>query len=106
MTDSLTNRGLSRRDLLAGFCAAAATTCAVAAGALPAAGVTSWDINTDVLVLGSGAAGTSAAIEARTAGAEVLLLESLLRFGGSSAMSAGVVYALSLIHISEPTRPY
>ena len=93
MTDSLTNRGLSRRDLLAGFGAAAATTCAVAAGALPAAGVTSWDINTDVLVLGSGAAGTSAAIEARTAGAEVLLLESLLRFGGSSAMSAGVVYA-------------
>ncbi len=50
-------------------------------------------MRTDVLVVGSGAAGVCAAIEARQAGAEVLLIESLSRFGGSSAMSGGVVYA-------------
>ena len=39
------------------------------------------------------AAGVCAAIEARRADARVLLIESLARPGGSSAMSAGVVYA-------------
>jgi succinate dehydrogenase/fumarate reductase flavoprotein subunit len=50
-------------------------------------------MSTDVLIAGSGAAGACAAIEARQAGASVLLIESLPQFGGSSAMSAGVVYA-------------
>ena len=90
MTDST---GLSRRELLARFGAAAATAFSAGAGAVPAAEVGRWDMSTDVLVAGSGAAGASAAIEARRAGAEVLLIESLPRFGGSSAMSAGVVYA-------------
>ncbi|MDH4041406.1 MAG: FAD-dependent oxidoreductase [Gammaproteobacteria bacterium] len=93
MTDSTRRPGFSRRDLLAGLGAAAAGTIAAGAGALPAASVSSWDMSTDVLVAGSGAAGASAAIEARRAGAEVLVIESLPRFGGSSAMSAGVVYA-------------
>jgi 3-oxo-5alpha-steroid 4-dehydrogenase len=84
---------LSRRELLAGLGAAAATSFAPGAAALPAAAVARWDRSTDVLVAGSGAAGASAAIEARAAGAQVLLIESLPRFGGSSAMSAGVVYA-------------
>jgi 3-oxo-5alpha-steroid 4-dehydrogenase len=34
-----------------------------------------------------------AAIEARLAGANVLLIEALSQFGGSSAMSGGVIYA-------------
>ena len=93
MTDPGDKVGLRRRDLLAGLGAAAAGTFAMGAGALPASRVTSWDIYADVLVAGSGAAGTCAAIEASRAGANVLLIESLPRFGGSSAMSAGVVYA-------------
>ena len=59
--------GLRRRDLLAGLGAAAAGTFAMGAGALPASRVTSWDIYADVLVAGSGAAGTCAAIEASRA---------------------------------------
>jgi 3-oxo-5alpha-steroid 4-dehydrogenase len=55
--------------------------------------VKSWDISTDVLVVGAGSAGVSAALEARRAGSDVLLVESLPRFGGSSAMSGGVIYA-------------
>lgn len=93
MTDSKHDKTISRRALLAGFGAAAAGAIAADAAALPAAGVRSWDITTDVLVAGSGAAGVCAAIAAREAGAEVLLVESLPRFGGASAMSGGVVYA-------------
>ena len=50
-----------------------------------------WDEDTDVAVIGFGAAGASAAIEARGAGARVLVAD---RFGGggASARSAGVVY--------------
>ena len=84
--------GLKRRELLAGLGVAAAGLTA-AAGAQPEAEVRNWDMTTDVLVAGSGAAGVSAAIEASQANAAVLLIETLPRFGGSSAMSAGVVYA-------------
>ncbi|MFP1646369.1 FAD-dependent oxidoreductase [Pontitalea aquivivens] len=46
----------------------------------------------DVIVLGSGAAGLSAAVVAKHFGAEVLLLERDSVFGGSTAMSGGVVW--------------
>lgn len=46
----------------------------------------------DVIVLGSGAAGLSAAIVARHYGADVLMLERASVFGGSSAISGGVVW--------------
>ncbi len=93
MADRADRPGISRRRLLVGLGATAAATVAAGTAALPRSGIASWDITTDVLIVGSGAAGVSAAIEARQAGAEVLLIESLARFGGSSAMSGGVVYA-------------
>lgn len=51
-----------------------------------------WDADCDVLVVGFGAAGASAAIEASRAGARVIIVD---RFegGGASAKSGGVVYA-------------
>lgn len=51
-----------------------------------------WGRCADVVVVGWGAAGACAAIEARAAGASVLVLD---RFGGggASALSGGVVYA-------------
>ncbi len=85
-------RGISRRALLAGAGTAAATIAAGAA-ALPRSKVKAWDGSTDVLVAGSGAAGVSAALAARAAGARVTLIEALPKLGGSSAMSGGVVYA-------------
>ena len=87
------NRGISRRSVLTGLAAAAATTVGPGTVALPRSAVKAWDMSSDVLVIGSGSAGVCAAIAARQAGAEVLLIESLSRFGGSSAMSGGVVYA-------------
>lgn len=51
-----------------------------------------WSDSTEVLVVGWGAAGASAAIEAREQGATVLVVD---RFsgGGASVLSGGVVYA-------------
>lgn len=48
---------------------------------------------TDVCVLGAGAAGLAAAIEAADAGCRVLVLEAASEAGGSSALSGGVIYA-------------
>ncbi|MFK7975101.1 MAG: FAD-dependent oxidoreductase [Halioglobus sp.] len=84
---------MNRRQLLRAAGATAALTVASGAAALPRSQVKQWDVVTDVLVAGSGAAGISAAIEARGAGADVMVIEALPRFGGASAMSGGVVYA-------------
>ena len=51
------------------------------------------NLETDVVVLGSGAAGMSAAIEAAKTGARVVVLEKLSRTGGSSLTSSGMVLA-------------
>ena len=50
------------------------------------------DLQADVVIVGFGAAGACAALEARAAGADVLVLD---RFsgGGATALSGGVVYA-------------
>lgn len=48
-----------------------------------------WDITTDVVVAGSGAAGWSAAIGAALNGAEVLVLEKDATVGGTTAKAGG-----------------
>jgi succinate dehydrogenase/fumarate reductase flavoprotein subunit len=54
--------------------------------------VEAWDFESDVLVIGFGAAGASAAIEARRAGASVLLFEVASGSGGTSSMAGGDIY--------------
>ena len=51
-----------------------------------------WSDAADVVVVGWGAAGACAAIEARDAGASVLVIDCFAG-GGASALSGGVVYA-------------
>ena len=53
----------------------------------------SWDYTADVVVVGGGIAGLSASIEARKAGASVILLEKEAAVGGATIMSGGLVYA-------------
>ncbi|MFT4572254.1 MAG: 3-oxo-5alpha-steroid 4-dehydrogenase [Hyphomicrobiaceae bacterium] len=57
-----------------------------------AADVSHWDIETDVLVIGLGCAGASAALEASAAGARVVVAERTGGGGGTSAVSGGVIY--------------
>lgn len=73
--------------------AAALSPLALATGALGAAGHHRPTIEEDwdVVVIGSGAAGLAAAIEAREAGARVLLIEKMGSIGGNSALADGLV---------------
>ena len=59
---------------------------------LHAADVPQWDFETDVAVIGFGATGACAAIEARVAGARVMLFERSSGSGGASALSGGEIY--------------
>ena len=58
----------------------------------PAAEVSRWDFETDVAVIGFGAAGACAAIEAADAGARVILFERNSGSGGASGLSGGEIY--------------
>jgi len=51
-----------------------------------------WDLAADVVIIGFGAAGSAAAIEAAEAGADVLVLDRFTG-GGATALSGGIVYA-------------
>ena len=61
---------------------------------------TQWDDTADLVIVGLGAAGITAAVEARERGADVVLLD---RFegGGATAISGGVLYAGGGTHIQE-----
>lgn len=51
-----------------------------------------WDYETDVLVVGSGAGALTSALGVKEQGAEVMVIEKTELYGGTSAMSGGVVW--------------
>jgi 3-oxo-5alpha-steroid 4-dehydrogenase len=58
----------------------------------PTAVPQTWDIQADVVVVGFGAAGACAALEATAAGRDVVVLDRFAG-GGATALSGGVIYA-------------
>jgi len=54
--------------------------------------VDKWGYETDLVVVGSGAAGMAAAVTAATEGLDVLVLEKTALYGGTTALSAGVLW--------------
>ena len=60
-----------------------------------------WDAEADVVVIGSGAAGLTAALAAHEGGAKVIVLEKASTIGGASAVSGGVVWVPNNHHMSE-----
>lgn len=58
----------------------------------PASDVEHWDFECDVAVIGFGAAGACATIEAAEAGAKVMLFERNSGSGGASGLSGGEIY--------------
>ncbi len=90
-----TKAGTGRRGFLKQIGLAAAGAAAFGAeAATPKASksVRRWDATTDLLVMGSGAGGISAALEARRNGIQALVLEKFNVPGGSSSLSGGVCY--------------
>jgi hypothetical protein len=88
---------MSRRDLLKTGDVAAAALCIGKieskdpAFAQPPAVPTQWDRQVDVVIIGSGAAGLTAAIAASEAGASVILIEAEKHLGGHAIVSGGNV---------------
>lgn len=58
----------------------------------PVSKVSEWDYAADVVIIGFGAAGACAAIEATACGANVLLFERNSGSGGASGLSGGEIY--------------
>lgn len=51
-----------------------------------------WDLETDIVVLGSGGAALTAAILAHDGGSEVVILEKSHEVGGTTAFSGGIAW--------------
>jgi 3-oxosteroid 1-dehydrogenase len=54
--------------------------------------VKAWDYTTDILVVGSGGGGMTAALMARDQGCDALVIEKAALYGGSTAMSGGSIW--------------
>ncbi len=89
--------GFSRRDFIKNT--AAGVVGVMAVGVLGGCASSSkvkestWDKETDVLIVGGGGTGLAAAVEAAAAGASVLILEKTEKAGGSTGLSGGVMQA-------------
>ena len=83
-------KGLTRRDVVVGTFVAAGTLAVIASSR--AADKASWHHETDVLIIGSGAAAMAAAIAVIQAGGKATLVEKSPVVGGTSARSAGAYW--------------
>jgi len=92
---------ISRRSLLKASAAGAAVSSLGMAASARAATPQSpqWHEEFDVIVVGSGAAGVSAALFAHEAGAKVVVLEKAPFFGGTSAKSGGAYWIPDNFHM-------
>jgi 3-oxo-5alpha-steroid 4-dehydrogenase len=70
---------------------------------LPAADVSDWSDDVDVVVVGFGIAGGCAAVSAAAAGARVLVLERAAAAGGTSSMAGGHFYLGGGTAVQEAT---
>jgi succinate dehydrogenase/fumarate reductase flavoprotein subunit len=84
----------TRRDVLKTLALGASGGLLAAADAAPvrADSIGNWDDAADLVIVGSGAAGICAALEARRHGLDVIVLERFTIPGGSSSLSGGVCY--------------
>ena len=95
------NQGMSRRGMLAGSGAVAVAGTLAACSRNSSADSDHWDETCDVLCVGSGAAGATAAIAAAENGAKVLVIEKMPVAGGTTAKSGGVAWIFNHFILQE-----
>lgn len=64
-------------------------------------GLQSWDYDIDFLVVGTGAGGMAAAVTAKAQGLNTLLIEKSAFYGGTSALSGGVIWIPNNPHMDK-----
>ena len=96
MKDTRGQRAITRRGFLKGATVAGGAIAGVALVSAtgesqtpPRSGAGKWDRESDVVIVGSGASGLAAAVEAAYSKAKVMVLEKLPGIGGNSKMSFG-----------------
>lgn len=92
MSQEMSSKGLSRRQMLAGMASVGAVAGMGFATQEAEAAKTRWDMEVDVVVVGSGAAAMTAAVTARHHGADVVVLEKAPVLGGTTAKSGAVFW--------------
>lgn len=93
------NKNVGRRDFIksvgiAGVALAGGSVLAGCSTETSETGSIKWTEETDVLVVGTGFAGLAAAIEAKTAGAKVLVIDKMPTTGGNSTINGGDMAAV------------
>jgi len=92
MSDSNTKGSMTRRDVVAGSLGIGALSFgAVGANASIGRSSGSWDLQADVVVIGTGAVGLPAAIIAKEAGSSVIMVEAEKHAGGHAMVSGGTI---------------
>lgn len=100
MLEKLERREFLKGAALAGAALATGSVLAACATETPGTGAgatgkdVQWTKETDVLVVGTGFAGLSAAVEAKEAGAEVLVIDKMSLPGGNSTINGGDMAAV------------
>jgi succinate dehydrogenase/fumarate reductase flavoprotein subunit len=94
----------SRRAFLGGAAAAGIAAAAPRASEAATATNRSWTHTADIVVVGTGAAGLSAAIAATRAGAQVIILEKAAAPGGTTAKSEGAYWIPNNHHLRAKGR--
>lgn len=90
MTANISRRRLIESSIVGTAALAGATS------AFASKPVAKWDETVDIIVVGSGFAGLAAAIEAKNAGVNVIVLEKMAVFGGNSAINGGILTATAV----------
>ena len=85
-------RGLTRREVLAGAGAMSVSLGVVTLSSRSAEAAIDWDHDTDILVVGTGAAGCAAAVAAHQNGDRTMVIEKAPMTGGTALKSAGVLW--------------
>ncbi len=91
---------VNRRQMLIGTGAAAAAATIAAPGA-QAAEAQHWDLDCDILCVGSGAAGGTAAAIAAAEGAKVIMIDKMPVIGGTTAKSSGLSWIFNNFAMRE-----